>query len=225
MFIPPNTLLQSSKVGLTSRRIAAASMTLIFAATAAFAQTCPADRTPLEMAGQTLCWPTAAMPTIHRDENGAVNGLTWSTPERFPSDLQLPPGTFYLIVEVGQRNEPSLEETESSDLPEMRQSTNGLATHLFPSFQRFHPSNTRLNGQPFTLECKEAVEPKRHKQGGQDCEIYSMVAAGIRVHVFLGTVDWVGPAWPRLDKHWAETWPPYLDDLGTGISNLLSIQQ
>lgn len=194
-------------------------------ATAAFAQDCSEDRTPLEMAGHTLCLLNTAMPSISRREDGSVHSLVWSTPERLPAEAQLPPGTFYLIVELGQSNEPSSEETESSDLPEMRQSTNGLATHLFPSLQRFHPSNAHLNGQPFTLECKEAVEPKRRKQGGQDCQIYSMVAAGIRVHVFLGTVDWVGPAWPRLDEHWVETWPPYLADLGADINNLLSIQQ
>jgi hypothetical protein len=86
------------------------------------------------------------MPEISRKEDGSVRSLTWSHPERFPPELQLPPGTFHLMVEMGQFNHRSLADTEPSGLPEMRQTTDGLATHLFPSLERFHPVNARLNG-------------------------------------------------------------------------------
>ena len=231
MFIPPNTLPQSSKVGLTSRRIAAASMTLIFAATAAFAQTCPADRTPLEMARHTLCLLNTAMPKIFRSEDGTVNSLSWSYPERFPPEVQLPPGTFHLIVETDThippaQISPSLEDSEPSDLPLMRETPYSQVGARFPTRKRLHPLQARLNGQPFVLECGEAIAPHRKGLGAHDCQLISQFASGIWLEVHLATVDWThGPAWPRLDQTWAETWPPYLDDLGSGISNLLSIQQ
>jgi hypothetical protein len=165
----------------------------------ASAQTCAADRTPLEMAGRTLCLLTTAMPSIGRDENGSVASLVWSHPERLPPDAQLPPGVFYLIVEVGKHNPRPMENTGPSDLPEMRQTTDGLATHLFPTLERFHPVSARLNGQRFTLECMESINPAHDQKGGQDCEIHAAVAESIRVEVLFGTV--------------------------ASISNLLSIQQ
>jgi hypothetical protein len=216
---------QPMRCGLSVRRAFAAGVVLILGATAAMAQTCAADRTALEMAGHTLCLLDTAMPEIGRREDGSVQSLTWSHPERLPDDAELPPGTFYLIVEVGKLNPRSLENTGPSILPEMRQTTDGLATHLFPSLERFHPVNARLNGQSFVLECRDSINPAHNQKGGQDCEIYVKIAEDVRAHIDLGTVVWgSGPAWPKLDKHWIKTWPSYLDALGTGINNLLSIQ-
>ena len=183
----------------------------------ASAQTCPADRTPLEMAGHRLCLLNAAMPKIQRWEDGLVHSLVWDHPERFPPTAELPPGTFYLIVEMGEINTPSLKQTQPSELPELLQ---------VPYFDRtlYYSQQFRIDGQPFWIECNDAIAPHR-KSGAQDCKIDFLVASGVRAKVYLGTVDWVGPAWPRLDALWVETWPPNLSALEAGISNLLSIQQ
>lgn len=184
---------------------------------AAEARACEQDRTAIEMAGHTLCLLNTAMPSISRLEDGSVHSLVWSHPERFPPEVRVPPGTFYLIVEVGQHNTPSMEETEPSSLPEMRQKSDLNRIFLYPQ-------RVRINDQPFRLECNAAIAPHR-KPGAQDCKIVFLAASKIRVEVYFGTVDWAGPAWPQLDGRWAEAWKPFLSELGAGINNLLSIQQ
>lgn len=197
---------------------------ILAAAATAETQACEADRTPIEMAGHTLCLLNTAMPSISRLQDGSIHSLVWGPSERLPKEAQFPPGTSYVIVEAGHFIARSLEQTGPSNLPEMRQTTDGLATHLFPSLKRFHPQNARLNGQPFILECRDSINPAADQIGGQDCEISAKLAEGLRVHVFLGTVDWAGPAWPRLDEHWVDTWPPFLAQLERGINTLLFIQ-
>ncbi|MBL9062515.1 hypothetical protein [Tabrizicola sp.] len=199
--------------------------------TTAEADACEADHTPLEMAGHTLCLLNAAMPKISRREDGSIRSLTWSHPERFPPEVQLPPGTFYLIVGLppgfpGVVLSASAGETVPSALPEMREPSAKLGN--FPNDPRrwFRPVKARLSGQPFVLECRDAILERRRLQGAHDCQLISQMAPGIWVEVHLGTVDWAnGPAWPRLDETWVKSWPPYLDDLGSGINNLLSTQQ
>jgi hypothetical protein len=219
---------QAMRRGLSVRRAFAAGVILILAATAAMAQTCTADRTPLEMAGHTLCLLNTAMPSIHRREDGSVRSLVWSRPERLPAEVKLPTGTFYLIVELDshippQLLSPTLDESEPSNLPMMRETIDNLVT--LPIRKRLHPVEARLNGKPFVLECGKAIEPRRKSLGGDDCKLISESALGIWLEVHLGTVDWAHePAWPRLDATWVKTWPSYLDALGTGINNLLSIQ-
>jgi hypothetical protein len=219
---------QPMRCGLSVRRACAAGLMLIFGATAAIAQTCTADRTPLEMAGHTLCLLNTAMPSIDRREDGSVRSLVWSSPERLPAEVKLPTGTFYLIVELDshiplQLLSPTLDESKPSNLPMMRETIDNLVT--LPTRKRLHPVEARLNGKPFVLECAEAIEPRRKGLGGHDCQLISQFAPGIWLEVHLGTVDWAHePAWPRLGETWVETWPPYLADLETGINNLLSIQ-
>lgn len=209
----------------------ATTLILLTGSTAAFAQGCAEDRTPLEMAGHTLCLLSTAMPKIGRRDDGSVSYLVWGTPERLPAEVQLPPGTFYLIVELGSHIppaliSPSLEESDPSDLPMMRETPYSQVKARFPTRKRLHPVQARLNGQPFVLECGEAIEPRRKVLGGHDCQLISQFVSGIWLEVHFGTVDWGhGPAWPRLDQNWAETWPPYLADLGSSLNNLLSIQQ
>jgi hypothetical protein len=121
---------------------------------AAFANGCAQDRTALQMAGHTLCLPNMAMPSINRREDGSVYSLVWSQPERLPAYVQLPPGTFYLIVESDThippaQISPSLEESEPSDLPRMRETTDRLST--LRTRKWLHPLQVRLNGQPFVL--------------------------------------------------------------------------
>ncbi len=195
------------------------------------AQACSSGRTALEMAGHTLCLLDTAMPSIDRREDGSVRSLVWSTPERLPADVHLPTGTFYLIVELDSHIplwllSPSLEESEPSNLPMMRETTYNQTKARFPTRKRLHPVEARLNGQPFVLECGVAIEPRRKSLGGHDCQLISQFAPGIWLEIHLGTVDWVHqPAWPKLDETWVATWPPYLADLGSGLRNLLSIQQ
>lgn len=194
-------------------------------------RSCEADRTPIEMAGHTLCLLNAAMPEISRREDGSIRSLTWSHPERFPPEVQLPSGTFYLIVGLspgfpGVVLSASAEETVPSTLPKMREPSASLGN--FPNDTRrwFRPEDARLSGQPFVLECGDAIAPHRKGMGAHDCQLISEFAPGLWLEVHLGTVEWSsGGAWPRLDETWVEAWPPYLDDLGSGLNNLLSIQQ
>jgi hypothetical protein len=165
---------------------------LPFYAVESAAQTCPENRTPLEMEGHTLCLLNTAMPSIRRREDGTVKSLSWSHPERFPLDVQLPPGTFHLIVESDThiplaQISPSLEESEPSDLPQMRETTDSLAT--LRTRKWLHPLKARINGQPFVLECSEAIDPRRESLGAHDCELISEFAPGLWLEVHLGTVQ------------------------------------
>lgn len=232
-FHPPYGLLRMKRAFVMKRlQVWAVGLAVgLTSGAAAFGKSCAEDRTPLEMSGHTLCLLNTAMPKIFRREDSTVRSLSWAHPERFPSDVKLPPGTFHLNVELGSHIpqkliSPSLEESELSDLPQMRETTDGLAKLRNTTSVRLHPLQARLNGQPFVLECREAVEPRRKGLRGHDCQLISQFVSGIWLKVHLGTVDWAhGPAWPRLDETWVETWPPYLSDLESGISNLLSIQQ
>lgn len=194
------------------------------------ARACAVDRTAIGMAGHTLCLLSSAMPAIQRREDGSVASLVWSHPERFPPEVQLPPGTFYLIVDSypsvpARLLAPAPEVTQPSDLPQMRETLYGLVTVRGIVSHRFLPQQARLNDQAFVLDCNDAIAPQRQGLGGHDCELKSQFLPGLWIKVFLGTVDWGhAPAWPRLDATWAETWPPYLANLESGLRSLLSVQ-
>lgn len=194
-------------------------------------KTCGVDRTPIEMAGHTLCLINTAMPSIHQNEDGSVDSLVWSHPERFPPEVKLPPGTFYLIVDryphiPSNLISPLLENSGPSYLPHMRETTDGLTKIRNTVRHRFHPQQARVNSQAFVLECSDAIAPRRQGLGAHDCQLISQFLSGLWIEVHLGTVDWDhAPAWPRLDETWVETWPPYLADLESGIRSLLSVQQ
>jgi hypothetical protein len=194
-------------------------MALIMGGTAAFAQNCAEDRTPLVMGGHTLCLPTESLPHIFLNENGEAYLLNWSNIANIAAAAPVPPGTFHLSVMLGSYNSPTAEQTESSDLPGIRQIISGRSTYLFPS-------GVFLNEQPFQLRCnKISINPQHALQGGQDCEIDAYLAPDLWINLNFGTVVWAdGPAWPKLDENWGETWPPYLANLEAGINNLLSIQ-
>jgi hypothetical protein len=203
---------------LSVRHTFGAAMALVFATTAAFAQSCAADRTALKMADHTLCLPISIPPSVFKDGDGKVNLLVWSNTMSLPAAAPVPAGTFHLSVDIGQYNSPPLEKTQPSDLPDMRQIIETSSTFLFPLGVEF-------NGKSFRLQCRDSINPQTALKGGQDCQIDAMIATGLRINVHFGTVVWGnGPAWPRLDKQWINTWPPYLAALGTGINNLLSIQ-
>lgn len=203
-------------------------LALVEGAAAAESNDCPPDRTAVEMAGHRLCLLDAAMPSIDRREDGSVASLIWSYPERFPADVQLPPGTFYIIVRLYThipltQISPSLEESEPSSLPKMRETTD--SHDILGGRKWLHPEQARFNGHPFVLQCSEAILEYLKELGAHNCQLISQFASGIWLEIHLATVDWDGPAWPRLDETWVETWEPFLSELGTRINNLLSIQR
>lgn len=123
---------------------------------------CQANRTPIEMAGNTLCLLNTAMPDILRREDDSVESLAWSNPERFPPEVKLSPGTFYLIVASytpipTNLISPSLANSEPSDLPHMRETTDGLAKLRNTVQNRFHPLLALINGQAFIVETRDAI--------------------------------------------------------------------
>lgn len=184
---------------------------------------CSESRMPLEMAGNTLCLLSSAMPYIGRDKDGQVHYLTWSHPERLPSGAKLPPGVFHLTLELGQIATPTMDMTNPSEIPEMREAKaeHIASKRLFPTTKRFYPLHAHLNGQSFSVECRDSINPEHAQKGGQDCQIDAPFMKGVRINVHFGTVIWVQEqAWPRLDESWNQTWPPYLDDLGASITKL-----
>lgn len=195
------------------------------------AKACAVDRTPIEMAGHTLCLLDAVMPEILRREDGSVDSLVWGQPERFPPEVRLPPGTFYLIVQTSPSTPPRLitpfpEESQPSDLPQMRETSDGLVQRSNFVIHRFHPQLARINDQAFALECNDAIAPIRKGIGAHDCRLISQFLPGIWIEVHLFTVGWAhSAAWPRLDESWVETWPPYLANLESGLRGLLSVRQ
>ena len=196
-------------------------LSLLATVSVAETKTCEADRTPLEMAGHTLCLLKEAMPSIQRDKNGDVRLLTWK-----PKDLAatgfLPDSVYYLFVEPGTIKIPSQEETIASDLPGVRESFS------YPQSSAFHSSyyldGVAINGRPFKLDCRPSLSTEESKVGGETCEIETSPYDGLRITVRFATVSKWGkePAWPPLDEKWRSIWPPYLLKLEESLTTLLT---
>lgn len=194
-------------------------------ATAATAETqaCEADRTPIEMAGHTLCLLSEAMPNVQRDKNGEVRLLTWK-----PKDLAalgfLPDSVYYLFVEPGNVKIPSQEETIASYLPGVRESFSHPQGSAFHS--SYYLDGVAINGRPFKLDCRHSLSAEDSENGGQTCEIETSPFGGLWITVRFATVSKWGkePAWPPMDEKWQSTWPPYLLKLEESLNTLLTIK-
>jgi hypothetical protein len=192
--------------------------------TSASAQSCPADRTPLEMAGHILCLLNTAPPRIHQNENGEVTMLVWPNLEQLKNP-PFPDGIFYLTVQRRAFfNIPPIEETQPSRLSGTRENLDSPELSPRPDF--LYLQGARIDGQPFGLRCQPSLNPIGNSLGAQSCTIYAVLHDDMRINAHFETISlWGdGPAWPPLDENWAETWPPYLAQLETALNNLFFIQ-
>lgn len=198
-------------------------ITLSVLATVAAAETkiCEADRTPLEMAGHTLCLLTEAMPSIQLDKNGEVRLLAWR-PKDLAASGFFPESVYYLFVEPGTVKIPSHEETVASDLPGARESFSYPQSSAFHFF--YYLQGVAINGRPFKLDCRPSLSTKDSEKGGQTCEIETSPFDGLKITVRFATVSMWGkePAWPPLDEKWQSTWPTYLLQLEESLNTLLT---
>jgi hypothetical protein len=184
----------------------------------AWAEGCPKDRTPLEMAGHLLCLPTDAMPLIQRNESGDINGLVWQYPNKLRLDIPPPNGTVYIIIENTNFDIPPETAMQDHNLPELWMIASGRYTTIYPK-------KSRLWGEMYQIQCNAALDPMRNEHGWHDCTIKARVSSGISGRIFIATGEINNSsAWPEFDKKWVETWPTYLESIEATITNLLSIQ-
>ena len=189
----------------------------------ATAEGCPKDRTPLEMARHVLCLPTDAMPNVRRDENGDVISLSWDKLDQISHAKPVPYGSLWLFIQSIEHQPPPFSKMDKSNLPGMMQ----LAA---PRSSFLYPVDSRLWGNVYEIYCRDALAPVRKERGDLDCDITSKLTDTLRVEVVFVTGLWsrgspVGKqAWPDLDANWQESWPAYIENLETGINNLISLQ-
>lgn len=217
--------------GATQRRMTGSSMMrawvlgVLFAiwSGVASAEDCPKDRTPLEMAGHVLCLPTDAMPNVRRGENGEVISISWDKLDQISHAEPVPYGSLWLFIDSIKYKSPSLSKMDESKLPEMMQITSFRSVSLYPK-------ESRLWGGVYRIDCRDALIPAREERGALDCEILAALTDTLRVRVVLATGIWPGwspiekNAWPDLDEGWLKTWPTYIENLESGVNNLISLQ-
>ena len=193
----------------------------------ATAEGCPKDRTPLEMAGHVLCLPTDAMPNVRRDENADVISLNWDKLDKISHADPVPYGSLWLFIDSIKYKPPSFSKMNRSKLPGMMQITSPRSLSLYPE-------ESRLWGGVYRIDCRDALQPERKERGDLDCDITSKLTDTLRVEVVFVTGFWPRrspegslvetQAWPDLDENWQESWPAYIENLETGINNLISLQ-
>ncbi|HRK43734.1 MAG TPA: hypothetical protein PLH11_11900 [Gemmobacter sp.] len=179
------------------------------------------------MAGHVLCLPTDAMPNVSRDENGEVTSISWDKLDQRPYAEPVPYGSLFLFIDSIEYTAPSFSKMDKSNLPGMMQLTAPRGLFLYPV-------DSRLWGNVYDIYCRNALAPARNERGDLDCDITSKLTDTLRVEVVFVTGFWPRrspegslvetQAWPDLDENWQESWPTYIENLESGINNLISLQ-